>query len=190
MYNPERILLALHLALLGEMGCSTHANKVNSDLQTVNGEWDIAWASFLFFSVWYLHVHVSHISTFPEFDKWKLELTGNGDIGMVSAKGERKRQISSLSANGNGKQMFVFLDRQTKNGNLQLLFQQTCPSMSISGVRIAVLTVLTQHKGRLGRERICEAGETYSPRFTNCNSTLPENVHYRAETYTCYKTKR
>jgi hypothetical protein len=85
--------------------------------------------------------------------------------------------------------MFVFLDRQTKNGNLQLLFQQTCPCMPISGVRIAVPTVLTQHKWRLGRERIREAGETYSPRFTNCDSALQENVHYRAETYTYYKTK-
>jgi hypothetical protein len=38
---------------------------------------------------------------------------------LVSAKGKRKWQTSSLfAANGNGKQMFVFLDRQTKNGNV------------------------------------------------------------------------
>jgi hypothetical protein len=34
-----------------------------------------------------------------------------------------------FAANGNGKRKFVFLGRQTINGNRRLLFQQTCPSM-------------------------------------------------------------
>jgi hypothetical protein len=33
--------------------------------------------------------------------------------------------------NGNGKQKFVFLGRQTINGNQGLLFQQTCTTMQL-----------------------------------------------------------
>jgi hypothetical protein len=36
-----------------------------------------------------------------------------------------------FDANENGKQMFVFLGWQTKNGNRLLLFQQTCLSMVV-----------------------------------------------------------
>jgi hypothetical protein len=42
-----------------------------------------------------------------------------------------KAKFCLFTANGNGKQKFVFLGRQTINDNRQLLFQQTCQSMAI-----------------------------------------------------------
>jgi hypothetical protein len=42
-----------------------------------------------------------------------------------------------VAANGNGKQKFVFLDRQTINCNRLLLFQQTCPSMLCTNFSVA-----------------------------------------------------
>ncbi len=41
-----------------------------------------------------------------------------------------------LYMHGNGKRKFVFLGRQTINGNRPLLFQQLCPSMPASTVCI------------------------------------------------------
>ncbi len=38
--------------------------------------------------------------------------------------------IYLFTVNGKGKRTFVFLGRQTRNGNRGLLCQQTCPSMS------------------------------------------------------------
>jgi hypothetical protein len=40
-----------------------------------------------------------------------------------------------FDANGNGKRKFVLLGRPTINGNLRLLFQQTCPSMLFTDMR-------------------------------------------------------
>jgi hypothetical protein len=42
--------------------------------------------------------------------------------------GNRMAIFRLFDANENGKQMFVFLGWQTKNGNRLLLFQQTCLS--------------------------------------------------------------
>jgi hypothetical protein len=47
-------------------------------------------------------------------------------------KGKRKRQTSVCFLQmENRKQKFVFLSQQTISGNRRLLFQQTCPSMSM-----------------------------------------------------------
>ncbi len=45
----------------------------------------------------------------------------------------------------NGKLKFVFLGRQTKNGNQRLLFQQKCPSMCIRYMYIYVYVYLNVH---------------------------------------------
>jgi hypothetical protein len=76
---------------------------------------------------------------------------GKQQLWLVSTKkkGKREWQTSGLfAANGNGKNrcLFFLIGTRIMVPNLQLLFQQTCPSMPVSGVRIAVPTVLTQHK--------------------------------------------
>jgi hypothetical protein len=40
-----------------------------------------------------------------------------------------------FTANGKSKWNFVFLGRQTRNGNQRLLFRQTCPSMQMAEYR-------------------------------------------------------
>jgi hypothetical protein len=39
-----------------------------------------------------------------------------------------------FAANGNGKRTFVFIGLQTIDGKRRLLFQQTCPTMSVHQV--------------------------------------------------------
>ncbi len=45
-----------------------------------------------------------------------------------------------FAANGNGKRKFVFLGRQTISNNRRLLYQQSCPSMSIYNVMVEKFT--------------------------------------------------
>jgi hypothetical protein len=63
----------------------------------------------------------------PEFRKRKTELMKNGSCSLKTEKGNGKLLI--VAANGNGKWKFVFLSRQTINGNRRLVFQQMGPSM-------------------------------------------------------------
>ncbi len=58
---------------------------------------------------------------FPYIYIRKMELMENGS--------NLKRQLPLFAANRNGKRKFVSRGWQTINGNQQLLFQQTCPSM-------------------------------------------------------------
>jgi hypothetical protein len=68
---------------------------------------------------------------------------------------KRKAETANFylfAANGNWKQTSVFLDLQTINGKLRLLFQQTCPSMLFYPVgcdNLAILESLhSYHKGQ------------------------------------------
>jgi hypothetical protein len=62
-----------------------------------------------------LHVY---ISMRPEFRKWKTELTENGNFRLFWYKQKTETATSvCLLENGNGKQKFVFLGRQTRNGS-------------------------------------------------------------------------
>jgi hypothetical protein len=54
-------------------------------------------------------------------------------------------QLSFFDENRNGKRKFVFLGRQTINGNQYLLFQQMCPSMGI-GIGIRIHICIAGHK--------------------------------------------
>jgi hypothetical protein len=67
----------------------------------------------------------------PEFRKRKTELMKNGNFHWFVCCKQKKEMANSclFAANGNGKRKFVFLSRQTINGNRRLVFQQTCPSM-------------------------------------------------------------
>jgi hypothetical protein len=56
----------------------------------------------------------------------------NDSFSLFSAK----PKLPFVYCKRNGKRMFVFLGRQTINGNRRLLFQQTCPSMPISREKI------------------------------------------------------
>jgi hypothetical protein len=64
---------------------------------------------------------------FPEFRTWKIELMDNGNFRLVAANRNGKRPF--FDCKWKQKQKFVFLCWLTLNGNRQLLFQQTCPSM-------------------------------------------------------------
>jgi hypothetical protein len=71
----------------------------------------------------YVYVHMIFLDIFFRFpyvcvyvNIRGMELMENGNFRL-------------LAANGNGKRKFVFLGRQTINGNRRLLFQQTCLSM-------------------------------------------------------------
>jgi hypothetical protein len=55
----------------------------------------------------------------------------NGNSRLFAANGKQKRQTNFRSFSANGKWKFVYLGRQTKNGNRRLLFRQRCPSMVI-----------------------------------------------------------
>ncbi len=59
------------------------------------------------------------------------ELTGKGNFHLFAPNRKQKQQ-TSVCWKWKMKMEFVFLGRQTKNGNQRLLFQQTCPSMRIS----------------------------------------------------------
>ncbi len=59
-----------------------------------------------------------------------MELKENGNIYLFAANGKRKRQTSNcILPVVKRKQMFVFLGRQTINGNQHVLFHQMCTSM-------------------------------------------------------------
>ncbi len=58
------------------------------------------------------------------------ENNGKQQFPFVSCKQKTETaNFSFFTANGKRKWNFVFLGRQTINGNRRLLFQQTCPSM-------------------------------------------------------------
>jgi hypothetical protein len=54
------------------------------------------------------------------------ELTENGNTRLFAANGKRKRQ-TFVCLQKNGKRKFVFLGRQTINGNRRLLFSTNLP---------------------------------------------------------------
>jgi hypothetical protein len=63
-----------------------------------------------------------------------LQNSVNGKQQLPFACCKRKAETANFclfAKNGNGKREFIFLGHQTinGNGNQQLLFQQTCPSM-------------------------------------------------------------
>ncbi len=70
------------------------------------------------------------VSMFLEFRKRKAELTGNGNLCLCAANGN---DILPFVVE-NGKRKFVFLGRQTINGNRRSLFQKRahlCSSMTV-----------------------------------------------------------
>jgi hypothetical protein len=67
---------------------------------------------------------------FLVFRNRKIELSENRSFRLFAANRKRKWQTTRLlAANRNRKWKFVFLGQKTINGNRQLLFQETCPSM-------------------------------------------------------------
>ncbi len=85
-----------------------------------------------------LHFHVSmspspclhvHVSTFPEFRKWKMELTEKGNFRFFLQLGTRNGKLPFVCCNQ--KWTFVNLARQLITSNRQLLSQQRCPSMDL-----------------------------------------------------------
>jgi hypothetical protein len=70
------------------------------------------------------------VSMFAEFRNTENRTNGKRQLPFVCCKREMEMTDFRLfAANGNRKWKFVFLFRQTINGNRRLLFQQTCPSM-------------------------------------------------------------
>jgi hypothetical protein len=57
------------------------------------------------------------------------ETNGKWQLLFVCCKRETAN-FRLFATNEKGKRKFVFLGRQTMNGNQRLLFQQTCPSTS------------------------------------------------------------
>ncbi len=72
-----------------------------------------------------LHIHVS---TFPEYRKQNYVME-KGNFLLFLQTENWNRKLSFICCKW--KRMFVFLGRQTINGNRQLLFQQTCPSLEV-----------------------------------------------------------
>jgi hypothetical protein len=71
----------------------------------------------------YRYIYIRHLYIYR-----KMELTENGNFSLFAAKQETETANFHLSSE-NGKRKFVFLGRQTINGNRSLLFQPTCSSM-------------------------------------------------------------
>ncbi len=64
---------------------------------------------------------------------WKADLTENGNIHLFAEMENGNGKFHLGAANRNGQQKMVHLGRQMRNGNRQLLFHQTVPSMLIQG---------------------------------------------------------
>jgi hypothetical protein len=81
------------------------------------------------------HVSISlspclYVSMLPEFCKWKTKHTKNENFLLFPTNGKRK---------------FVFLGQQTLNGNWQLLFQQTCPTIIVCVYIVSLTQWLSHH---------------------------------------------
>jgi hypothetical protein len=84
------------------------------------------------------HVYVSmflslHASTVLENGNFCV-FVANGMVTTVCLLPTKTKKVNFrffgfFAANGNGKRKFVFLGQKMINGNQQLLFLQTCPSM-------------------------------------------------------------
>jgi hypothetical protein len=64
------------------------------------------------------------------------------------SSGSLKPVIFLFAANGNVKPKLIFLGRQMINGSRRLLFQQTCPSMSMSIERLPLSAILKEDHRR------------------------------------------
>jgi hypothetical protein len=72
------------------------------------------------------------LSLHASIGKWQLLFVcgkRNGNYRLFVANENKKANFRFFAANGNGKRKFVFLGQKMINGNQQLLFLQTCPSM-------------------------------------------------------------
>jgi hypothetical protein len=72
-----------------------------------------------------------HVSGITHTENWTTE---NGKFRLSYANRNRKRQNFVCLLQTDEKRTFIFLGRQTITGKLQLLIQQTCPSLKISSV--------------------------------------------------------
>jgi hypothetical protein len=121
--------------------------------QTVNGLGKLPGLPFSVFRLMFpfLHVAILHvsISLFPEFRTRKTELTEDGNFCLLAANGKLKRKTSvCVLKTGTRKQKFVFLDRQTINGNRQLIFQQTHPSVLTLYCTVVIVSAQAEEEGR------------------------------------------
>jgi hypothetical protein len=110
-----------------------------------------------------LHVFMSPCHNVLMFPQTENVTSGKRQLPFVFCK--RKTETANLrfvAANVNGKQKFVFLGRQTINGNRRLLFQITCPSMLVGILQSLYCTyVVCSGRGSGGGGVLCTKRDQY-----------------------------
>jgi hypothetical protein len=114
------------------------------DEQTVNELTKIAWASVSCLERQHIYVYTytyffndpePYSEKMPVPQPWynirKTELTEKRNFRFFCKRKTETANLRLFAANGMEKRTFVFLGQRTINGNRRLLFQQTCPSMTI-----------------------------------------------------------
>ncbi len=94
-------------------------------LSTVSGNAGAMLGASVFHFRWKRH-HTVHTN------KRKKELTENRNLHFLQQIKNRNDKLPFFAAKW--KRKYVFLGQQTINGNQQLLFKQTCPSMDLDSI--------------------------------------------------------